>query len=72
MIDTTRHAAESLFRRTAPEGSNAAKLQDVRTRQILRMRERRPVEMQQRVENRMRRANLETLFALKERTHGDI
>ncbi|MBB4278896.1 hypothetical protein [Rhizobium mongolense] len=72
MIDTTRHTAESLFRRPAPEGSNAAKLQDIRARQILRMRERRPVERQQRLENRTRSANLLTLFARKEPAHGAV
>ncbi|TCU29035.1 hypothetical protein EV130_102215 [Rhizobium azibense] len=72
MIDTTRHTAQSLFQRVAPEGSNAAKLQDIRARQILRMRELRPVERQQRLENRTRNANLVTPLARKEPSHGAV
>jgi hypothetical protein len=70
MKDTTRHVAESLFSRAMPEGSNAAKLQEIRARQIRRMRELRPVERQRRLEKRMRTAD--ALFAPKERPHGDV
>ncbi|WEX88023.1 hypothetical protein PZN02_000473 [Sinorhizobium garamanticum] len=68
MMNTARLAAENLFRPAAPEGSNATKLQKIRARQILRMRERRPVERQQRLEKRMSRSR-DTLFASKERIH---
>lgn len=53
MIDTARHAAEGLFKRPdAGEGSNAAKLRDFRSRQILRKREIKLAELQQRLEKR--------------------
>ncbi|KGD86203.1 MULTISPECIES: hypothetical protein [Rhizobium/Agrobacterium group] len=53
MIKTTRHAAEGLFKRPDPaEGSDAAKLQDFRSRQVLRKRETKLAEMQQRLEKR--------------------
>jgi hypothetical protein len=54
MINTASHAAEGLFKRPdAEEGSNAAKLQDLRSRQILRKRETKLAEMQQRLEKRI-------------------
>ncbi|CCF00683.1 hypothetical protein predicted by Glimmer/Critica (plasmid) [Sinorhizobium fredii HH103] len=71
MMNTARHTAESLFRPAAPEGSNAAKLQKIRAREILRMRERGPIERQQRLEKR-RTLSRGTLFAPKERTDGDV
>ncbi len=70
MKDPTRHVAESLFSRAAPEGSNAAKLQEIRARQIRRMRELRPVERQRRLEKRMR--STDALLAPKERPDGDV
>ncbi|WP_026614560.1 hypothetical protein [Ensifer aridi] len=71
MMNIARHTAESLFRPAAPEGSNAAKLQKIRARQILRMRERGPVERQQRLDKR-RTLSRGALFAPKERTHDDV
>ncbi|TCV70000.1 hypothetical protein EDE05_11115 [Neorhizobium sp. R1-B] len=54
MINTASHAAAGLFKRPdAEEGSNAAKLQDLRSRQILRKRETKLAEMQQRLEKRV-------------------
>lgn len=70
MKDTTRHVAESLFSPAAPEGSNAAKLQEIRARQIRRLREFSPVERQRRLERRRR--GTEALFAPKERAHGNV
>ena len=53
LIDTARYAAESLFKRPqAQEGSNAQKLRDFRSRQILRKREVKLAELQQRLEKR--------------------
>lgn len=53
MINKTLHAAESLFKRTgAEQGSDAAKLQDFRARQVLRLRETKLAEMKQRLEKR--------------------
>lgn len=53
MINTTRHAAEGLFKRSDPEvGSAAAKLRDFRSRQVLRKREMKLAEMQQRLKKR--------------------
>lgn len=53
MINTTRHAAEALFKRSdAEEGSDAAKLRVFRSRQALRKRETKLTEMQQRLEKR--------------------
>lgn len=53
MINITRHAAEGLFKRSDPaEGSDAAKLRDFRSRQVLRKREMKLAEMQQRLEKR--------------------
>ena len=71
MIDTPRLAAENLFRRATPEGSNAAKLQEIRTRQVVRMRRLKPLERQQRIEKRMTLSR-DTFFVTKERTHGEI
>ncbi|MEZ0000551.1 hypothetical protein [Sinorhizobium fredii] len=71
MMNTARHMAESLFRPAAPDGTNAAKLQKIRAREILRMRERGPIERQQRLEKR-RTLSRGTLFAPKERTDGDV
>ncbi|WP_105384557.1 hypothetical protein [Neorhizobium alkalisoli] len=63
MIDTVSHAAEGLFKRPdAKEGSNAAKLQDLRSRQILRRRETKLTEMQQRLEKRVASVGLTSLF----------
>lgn len=53
MITTHRHAAEGLFKRPDPEqGTDAAKLQDIRHRQALRKREASRSEMQERLERR--------------------
>ncbi|MBX4957564.1 MULTISPECIES: hypothetical protein [Rhizobium] len=53
MTNTTRHAAESMFKRSKPEqGSDAAKLQDFLSRQALRRRATKLAEMQQRLEKR--------------------
>lgn len=58
MIQSTRSAATLLFARPqAEEGSNAAKLQDIRTLQALRLRERKLLEKQERLEKRA--ANLQ-------------
>lgn len=54
MISRTLHAAESLFKRTdAEHGSDAAKLQDIRSRLALRKRETRMAERQHRLERRV-------------------
>ncbi|WP_434734695.1 hypothetical protein NL154_31035 (plasmid) [Rhizobium sp. YTUHZ044] len=53
MTNTTRHAAESMFKRSKPEqGSDAAKLQDFLSRQALRRRATKLAKMQQRLEKR--------------------
>jgi ElaB/YqjD/DUF883 family membrane-anchored ribosome-binding protein len=53
MINKTLHAAESLFKRTgAEQGSDAAKLQEFRARQVLRKRETKLTEIKQRLEKR--------------------
>lgn len=69
MKHTNRHVAESLFSCAAPEGSNAAKLQEIRARQIRRLREVRPVERQRRLEKRRRGAD--ALLA-QERAHANV
>ncbi|WP_248447840.1 hypothetical protein [Sinorhizobium meliloti] len=71
MIDDPRLAAENLFRRVMPEGTNAAKLQKIRATQIVRMRELKPIERQQRLKKRMTHCR-DTFFVANERTHGDI
>ncbi len=53
MIDTVRHAAQNLFRKPdAEEGSNAAKLQELRHRQALRSREIKLAQKQERLQKR--------------------
>lgn len=71
MINTARHAAESLFRPAAPEDSNATKLQKIRAQQVLRERERRPVERQQRLDKR-KTLSRDAPLNPKERTYGDV
>lgn len=71
MTDITRHSAESLFRRPAAEGSNAAKLEEVRARQTLRSRERKPAERQERLERRTQSSG-DGVFSKKEPTHADV
>lgn len=71
MIDITRHSAESLFRRPAAEGSNAAKLEEVRARQVLKSRERKPAERQERLQRRTETPG-STVFSKKERAHADV
>jgi hypothetical protein len=70
MIDDPRLAAKNLFRRVTPKGSNAAKLQKIRATQVVRMRELKPIERQQRLEKRMTHCR-DTFFVANERTHGD-
>jgi hypothetical protein len=71
MTDITRHSAESLFRRPAAEGSNAAKLEEVRARQTLRSRERKPAERQERLERRTQSSG-DGVFSKKEPAHADV
>jgi hypothetical protein len=53
MIDTVRHAAQNLFQKpNAEEGSNAAKLQEVRNRQALRSRELKLAQKAERLQKR--------------------
>lgn len=53
MIETVRNIAENLFRRPdATDGSNAAKLRDIRSRQALRQRERKFAEKHERDQKR--------------------
>lgn len=53
MPDTTHHTAKSLFKRQIPEeGSNAARLHEIRNKQAFRSEETRLAEKQQRLENR--------------------
>lgn len=53
MPHTTHHTAKSLFKRQIPEeGSNAARLHEIRNRQAFRSEETRLAEKQQRLENR--------------------
>jgi hypothetical protein len=54
MIDITRDAAESLFRHPAAAGSNAAKLEEFRLRQTIRMRKTKQDERQERLDKRGR------------------
>ncbi|CAD7022849.1 hypothetical protein REJC140_00010 [Pseudorhizobium endolithicum] len=63
MIETTRHAAESLFRHPAATGSNAAKLEEFRLRQKTRMHRARMDERQERLEKRNRPAAATALIA---------
>ncbi|MGK6315558.1 hypothetical protein [Neorhizobium sp. DT-125] len=63
MINTARHTAEGLFKRPDVEdGSNAAKLRDFRSRQILRTREMKLTEMRQRLDKRADPAAPPALF----------
>jgi hypothetical protein len=53
MTDTLRHAAQNLFRKPdAEEGSNAAKLQEIRNRQALRSRELKLAQKEERLQRR--------------------
>jgi hypothetical protein len=71
MIDEPRLAAEKPDPASNARGLNAAKLQKIRATQIVRKRELKPIERQQRLEKRMTRCR-DTLFVANERTHGDI
>lgn len=74
MIDITRDAAESLFRHpaAAAAGSNAAKLEEFRLRQTIRMRKTKQDERQERVEKRGHADASKALFspAARKQSHG--
>ncbi|WP_281978321.1 hypothetical protein [Pseudorhizobium flavum] len=72
MIDITRDAAESLFRHPAAAGSNAAKLEEFRLRQTIRMRKTKQDERQERVEKRGHADASKALFspAARRQSHG--
>ena len=72
MIDLTRDAAESLFRYPAVAGSNAAKLEEFRLRQTIRLRKAKQDERQERLEKRGHPDASKALFnpAARKQSHG--